>query len=44
MSDNTSATNMNYDSVRAGAVGGQLTRTLSFVGLVCGTAIIVFPL
>ena len=44
MSDNTGATNMNYDSVRARAVGGQLTRTLSFVGLVCGTAIIVFPL
>ena len=44
MSDNTGATNMKFDSVRAGAVGGQLTRTLSFVALVCGTAIIVFPL
>jgi ABC-type glycerol-3-phosphate transport system permease component len=44
MSNSNGATNMKYDSVRAGAVGGGMMRTLSFIGLVCGTAIIVFPL
>jgi multiple sugar transport system permease protein len=30
--------------IRAGAVGGGFLRTVSFVALLCGTAIIVFPL